>query len=60
MLEGKAQVVCMYQDLAQLAPVLPHPPNYYRALLRLSVFLHLSSSCVKDDPYKDQVSFCRS
>ena len=53
MLEGKARVVCIYRDLAQLTPVLPHPLNYYLALLRLSVFLQLSSSCVKDDPNKD-------
>ena len=59
MLEGKARVVCMYLDSVQLALVLPQPPNCFLALLRQSVFLHLSSSCAKDGPYKDPVSLCR-
>ena len=59
MLKGKTRAVCTYLDLAQLTPILPHPPNYCLALLRLSVFLHPSSSCVKDDPYKDPVTKCR-
>ena len=50
----------MYRDLALLAPVLPDPLNYYLALQRLSVFFHLSSSCVKGDTDKDLVSLCHS
>ena len=60
MLEGKARVVCTCRDSTQVTLVLPHHQNYYLALLQLSVSLNLSSSCVKDDPYKDQVSLCRS
>ena len=60
MLEGKTHVIFMYLDSVQLSSVLPHPQKCFLAILRPSVFLHLSSSCEKDSPYKDLVSLCCS